>query len=131
MADSSTPHPRALPGWEKAQIKDEKLAEYALNPSHTYGQSRGADKARVFKSALGFDQSNWLLLKQAILDGLPNCEAVFRLEDEHGKRYRVTMRITGPNGRTANVLTAWIIRPGTDRPDLITVYVLKEGKSGK
>jgi hypothetical protein len=131
VADRSTAHANALPGWEQAQIKDEKLAEYALNPSHTYGESRGADKARVFKSALGFDQSNWRLLKQAILDGLPSYEAVFTLEDEHGRRYRVTMRITGPNGRAAHVLTAWIIRPGTDRPDLITAYVLKEGESAK
>jgi hypothetical protein len=106
-------------------IADEKLTEYVLNPSHTYGMSRGADKARVFKSALGFDRSNWQLLKQAILDGLPQCEALFSREDEYGKRYQVTLPITGPNGNTAQVLTAWIIRPGSNRPALTTLLVRK------
>lgn len=59
-------HPNALPNYERADIPREKLEKYALNPNHvsrTYGGSSGQDKAQVFKSALGFDVSNWELLQ--------------------------------------------------------------------
>ena len=39
------------------------------------------------------------------------------------------MKITGPNGKTANVLTAWIKENESSEPRLVSVYVTeKEGK---
>ncbi len=113
-------HPNALPNYQEAVIKPEKLKRYSLDPT----SDAGRHKARVFKSVLGFDQSNRELLSQIILNELPYHEAVFKGEDEHGKRYTVTMPITGPNGMTADVLTGWIIDPGTDFPRLTTARVL-------
>src|SRR5438067_11391248 len=69
--ESRSVHSRALPNYERAEILRSKIEGYALNPVHDVGR----DKARVFKSALGFDQSNWGLLKQRILDELPYYEA--------------------------------------------------------
>jgi hypothetical protein len=43
-------------------IEDSKLVRYALNPH----SERGQYKAQVFAQALGFNLSNWALLKQAI-----------------------------------------------------------------
>ena len=51
-----------LPHGERAVIEDSKLVGYALNPH----SERGQHKARVFAQALGFNLSNWELLKQAI-----------------------------------------------------------------
>jgi hypothetical protein len=120
-------HGNALPNYLNAEIPADKLMKYALDPAREardpFG-SHGKNKARVFKSALGFDQSNWELLKQRILEELPYHEAVPRDEDEHGKRYTVVLPITGPNGVTANVLTGWIVEPGSDYPRLSTARVV-------
>lgn len=43
-----------LPNVEKAIINPNKLTEYALNPEHPVG----GNKAKVFESALGYNQSN-------------------------------------------------------------------------
>lgn len=124
---SRKPHPNALPNYERAVIAQEKLEKYALDPNHvakTFGKSSGQDKARVFKRALGFDQSNWDLLKQRILDELPYSEAKLKQEDQYGKRYNVTLLVTGPNGNSAEILTAWIFSPGNDYPSLTTTLCL-------
>ena len=115
-------HPNALPNCEKAEIPRSKLAEYVLDPLHTDGQH----KARVFKSALRYEQSNWGDLKDAILAELPYNEAVFISEGKYGKKYEVILPITGPNGNKADVKTAWIIRPGTNFPSLVTTLVAKK-----
>ena len=60
-----------LPNHEHAVIEDSKLIHYALNPQN----ERGRHKARVFESTLGFNLSNWIQLKEAILDALPYHEA--------------------------------------------------------
>jgi hypothetical protein len=124
---SRKPHPNALPNYERAVIAREKLERYALDSSHvarTFGKSSGRDKARVFRSALGFEPSSWELLKERILEELPYCEAVLGREDRYGKRYNVTVRITGPNGNSAEVLTAWIVLDGNDYPSLTTTLCL-------
>ncbi len=127
MEQSRTPHPNALPNYQMATIPSDKLERYALNPNHVslvYGRSSGRDKARVFKSALGFDQSNWELLKRKILEELPYHEAILGKEDEYGKRYTVTLPIEGPNSNTVSVLTGWIILVGRDYPSLTTALCL-------
>ncbi|MBC8461648.1 MAG: hypothetical protein H8D67_27055 [Deltaproteobacteria bacterium] len=113
-----------LPNCESAIIENSKLTEYALNPD----SDTGTHKARVFQSALGFNLTNWQLLKQAILDMLPQHEAQFKSETIFGKKYTVELSITGPNGNTVPVLTAWQFdrRPdGTlsEVPRLVTLYI--------
>lgn len=116
-------HPNALPNYQKAVIPSDKLERYALNPTHEKG---GKDKATVFKSALGFDQSNWQALLQAIIDELPYSEAALAHSDEYGQRYTVIMKIKGPNGNTSEVLTGWIFKRGTDYASLTTARILKQ-----
>ena len=122
-------HPNALPNYENADIPREKLEGYALNPMHRAARqsgSHGKHHAFVFKSVLDFDQSNWELLEQQIREGLPYHEAILKKDFEYGKLFEVVMSITGPNGRTADVLTAWIIRTGTGYPFLVTTYVTRK-----
>lgn len=68
-----SPHPNALPNYEKAVIPRSKLEDYALNSAHKDGQH----KARLFKSSLGFEKADWQRLEKIILDELPYQEAVF------------------------------------------------------
>ena len=84
-------------------IEDSKLVHYALNPH----SERGQHKARVFAQALGFNLSNWQLLKHAILEALPARPATLTSETIFGKKYEVIIPLTGPNGHTGDVLTVW------------------------
>jgi len=127
MPEDRNPNEHALPNYQNAVIPREKVERYCLDPkheSHVYGKSSGKDKARVFKAVLGFEQADWELLKHRILEALPYYEAILGDEDEHGKRYTVRVTITGSNGNTDVVLTAWIMRPGTDFPALTTAWCM-------
>jgi len=117
-----TPHPQAIPNHQRAVIPRDKLEGYALNPDHDPGKH----KARVFKTALGFEQKDWEVLGQKILAELPFHAVTFKGRQTYGDRYEVTLQITGLNGQTKAVLTAWIIETGSDFPKLITTYVRKE-----
>ena len=112
-------HPNALPNYQNAVILREKLEGYSLNPDHPIGKH----KAIVFKSALGFEQANWQLLERALLDELPYQDAGAAENGPWGDKYTLVFPITGPNGNTADVLSVWIIRPGTGFPSLVTTYV--------
>lgn len=122
------PHPNALPNYEKAVVSEDRLRKYALSPEHVSsvkGKSSGKDKALIFERRLGFNASNWEILKQRILDELPYCKAELGAADEYGQRYKVVMSILGANEEIANIITAWIIDIGADYPRLISTYVLK------
>lgn len=121
---SRTLHPQALPNFPDAVIPRQKLVNYLLDPLHKEGQH----KARVFKAALDFDQSSWEQLAQAILAELPYYPATFGSEGKWGKKYEVTLPITGRNERTVDVLTVWIIRLETNFPTFVTALVLGERK---
>lgn len=109
----------ALPNVENATINPKKLTEYALNPDHPVG----GNKAKVFERALGYNQSNADDLMRQIYEKLPNSEAVLGKLDEYGQRYTVDILISGPNGNTVNVRTGWIIKTGSDVPELTTLFV--------
>jgi hypothetical protein len=110
---------KAVPNVKNATINPKKLTEYALNPNHLVG----GNKAKVFESALGYNQSNADDLMQQIYEQLPNSEAVLGKLDEYGQRYTVDMLITGSNGKSATVRTGWIIKEGSDIPELTTLWV--------
>lgn len=120
--ESRSIHSHALPNYERAEILRSKLEGYALNQTH---EPDGKHKARVFKSAFGFDQSNWELLKQRILDELPYHEAKLNQTSRWGDEYDVDLVIEGPNGNSAEVRTKWLLKSGAAVPSLITVYVKK------
>jgi hypothetical protein len=112
---------KLLPNYKNAIILPEKLTRYSLDP---YSVNGGADKARVFQSALGFNLSNAHLLIEQILHNLPYFEAVELEQFKYGNRYRVDMPVYGANGKIAMVRTGWQIDKNSDKPRLTTVYVL-------
>ncbi|WP_204244855.1 DUF6883 domain-containing protein [Aneurinibacillus sp. XH2] len=109
----------ALPNLENAKIDPRKLTDYALNPEHPVG----GNKAKVFESALGYNKSNADELMKQVQEKLPQSEAILGKADQYGQRYTVDMQITGPNGNTTTVRTGWIIKPGSDVPEMTTIYV--------
>ena len=109
-----------LPNVNKVRVDTRKVTHYALNPNNLSG---GADKAKVFESALGYNQSNATQLIEQIQSKLPKSEAVVGNLDKYGQRFTVDIPITGPNGRTAIVRTGWILEHGSDVPRMTTLFV--------
>jgi filamentous hemagglutinin len=83
----------------------------------------GNPKAVVFQSALGYDTSNAGDLLTQLQDGVVNTPASPGVVDEFGSRFRVDIPVTGANGNTATVRTAFIYDPGSSVPRLVTAYV--------
>jgi hypothetical protein len=106
-----------LPNAERATVDDTKVRDYLLSPDHRVGRS----KARFF-GALGFTQAAWPALRDALLavarEGVaePGETSVF------GQKHVVRGIIRGPTGRTAAVVTAWIVLRGEDAPRFVTAY---------
>lgn len=101
---------------ESATIPATKVRDYLLSPSHSIGRY----KAAFFRS-LGYDQANWEALAfdlRSLLTG----DAKEMDVTEYGVKYEIRGSITGPNGRAANVLSAWIILTGEESPRFVTAY---------
>jgi hypothetical protein len=104
---------------DRAIIDVRKITDYALNPQSTSG---GADKARVFESALGYNLSNYEGLLAQIQAGVSENAPMAGQIDRYGSRFTVDIPVTGPNG-SAIVRTGWIYDPGSTVPRLVTLYV--------
>lgn len=106
-----------LPNGENAIVDERKIREYLVSRSHPVGRF----KAKFFAS-LGFGPPNWQVLAAAILRLATNDDAQLVEETEHGRKYLVPGTLTGPQGRSAEVVSVWIVRVGDDVPRLVTVY---------
>lgn len=106
-----------LPNADQAVIDRRKLTDYALSPEHPVGRFKSA-----FFASLGFTARNWekldLELRKLVLWSTAELGELTRF----GQKYVVRGRITGPQGRTAEVLTVWIILKGEQVPRLVTAY---------
>jgi len=105
-----------LPNADTAIIPAEKLRDYLLSSEHLIGRY----KAAFFRS-LGYRDVDWEALEAGIRELLSG--EVDELEaTDYGKKYAVTGNLTGPNGRSAAVVSVWIILAGEDTPRFITAY---------
>lgn len=106
-----------LPNGEKAIIDERKIREYLVSRSHPVGRF----KAKFF-AGLGFGPGNWQVLAAAILQVAANGDVQFVEDNVHGRKYLVSGTLTGPQGRSAAVVSVWIVKVGDDVPRLVTVY---------
>ncbi len=111
-----------LPRYQEAVIPEAKFTQYALNPI------KDPNKAKAFKDALGYDQTNYAELIANIRNHILASNAIKKPDNGHGGRYEVTMELTGVNGKKANVLTAWIDDKETGEMRLTSAYIKKRKK---
>lgn len=119
LPSPAKPNIQAMPNAVEARIPPDKIADYALNPQHLGG---GADKARVFESALGYNRGNASGLISQLRSGVRTNPAIPGRIDEFGQRYTVDVPVTGPKGN-AVVRTGWIVDRGSNIPRLVTLFV--------
>lgn len=102
----------------KINISEDKFLNYALDPE------KDPDKAAAFKNALGYTKENYKELIDNIDSHLDRSKFVEKGDGGYGMRFENVTRLKGPNGKEANVLTAWI--QGDDGKRLTSVYVTKK-----
>lgn len=114
-----------LPNTSKIHIPEEKFTRYALD------FKKDKNKSTAFQNALGYNKYNADMLIADILANARKFEAVPRGDDGYGMRYEVIMKLTGVNGKTANVLTAWLDDKENNELRLISAYIDKTKRRPK
>jgi len=112
-----------LPRHEQVVIPVRKLTDYALNPD------KQPHKALAFKLALGYDLSNYEKLILNIKTNIGLFSAKTKNNKGFGDVYEVMLKLTGENGKTANVLTGWIDDVNSGEIRLTSLYIIDKGRS--
>lgn len=101
---------------DKAVIPEEKIHDYLLSPSHSVGRHKA-----VFFSSLGYTQLEWQTLAEDLREFLDGDASLIE-ETNYGRKYELRGSITGPNGRSAAIVTAWIVLYDEDVARFVTAY---------
>ena len=102
----------------EARISMAKLTQYALNP----------DKALAFEKALGYNLSNVDKLIENVTSHINDFEPERKSATIHGEPFQILMDLTGENGKTASVMTGWIIDAETKEIRLTSIYIKRRKK---
>jgi hypothetical protein len=78
-----------LPATGRPFFELRKLTDYCLNPTHP----RGRHKARVFREALGLDQTDAEWLRDALLAEVYRKDAIALGTDRFGSRWRIDIPV--------------------------------------
>ena len=106
-----------IPNAHRAVIEPMKLHGYLLSDSHTVGRF----KARVF-FALGYAADDWSRLEADLRTQHLSQDAIVGERTQYGQKYEIHATLIGPSGRSADVVSAWIVRFGEDSPRFVTAY---------
>lgn len=103
---------------ESIEIPPAKLTDYALNPEGD------KNKARVFKTALGYTLDNYQDLIDNVYRNINKFPFSQIGSNDQGKLFRCDIAMSGPNGKTAVVRTGWITENDSGLYRLTTIFVL-------
>ena len=106
-----------LPAADRAVVDPAKVRDYLLSSEHPVGRS----KAPFFR-ALGFTHAQWPVLQQALLTLAQTTDATLGQANAFGQKYIVRGSLIGPNGRTAETVTVWIVLAQEPVPRFVTAY---------
>jgi|SRR5207253_8292957 len=106
-----------LPAAERAVIARAKIRDYLLSRSHPVGRFKAP-----FFTSLGYTSANWRRLEQDLLTLAVSGDAERGKDSPYGQKYEIRGTLNGPSGRSARVLTVWIILFGSDVPQFVTAF---------
>jgi hypothetical protein len=105
-----------IPNAGRAIIEAAKLRDYLLSPSHPVGRFKAP-----FFTSLGYSQEHWARL-EADLRAQHLVQDARSAASSYGQKYEIQAILIGPSGRSAEVVSIWIILAGEDSPRLVTAY---------
>ena len=106
-----------IPNAHRAVIEPMKLHRYLLSGSHSLGRFKAA-----FFLALGYSVEDWPLLEADLRSQHLPQDATLGERTLYGQKYTIRATLVGPLGRSADVVSAWVVRPGEDFPRFVTAY---------
>jgi len=106
-----------LPAADRALITESKVRDYLLSPLHPVGRFKAA-----FFAAVGYGQGEWQALVADLARLAAQGEAVQTEATAFGQKYEVRGRITGPSGRSAMLVSVWIVLSGEAFPRFVTAF---------
>jgi hypothetical protein len=109
-----------VPGAENAVIEPAKVRHYLLAQGHPVGRFNA-----VFFRAFGYAADDWQVLEADLRSVAEAGEAVLGKPSEYGQKYEVRGIITGPNQKTVEIVTVWIIRTDETFPRFVTAHPLE------
>ena len=106
-----------LPNASKAEINPAKVRDYLLSSSHPIGRFK-----QPFFVALGYSRDRWQQLETDLLDLASTGYVRIGQQTEYGQKYEVRGILEGPSGRSAEVVSVWIILDNADIPRFVTAF---------
>ena len=106
-----------LPEAQRAVIAPAKIQNYLLSTSHPVGRFKAPFFAR-----LGYTVADWQRLEQDLLVLAVSGNAEPGKDSPYGQKYEIRGTLNGPSGRSANVLTVWMVRFKSDVPEFVTAF---------
>ena len=102
---------------DAATIAPEKLRDYVLSSTHPVGRFKAA-----FFATLGYTQADWARLATDLRAQCIALDATPLETTRFGTKYRIEGPLTGPSGRTAIIVSIWIIPAGERTARLVTLF---------
>jgi hypothetical protein len=106
-----------LPDLQDAIIEPGKLRDYLLSSAHPIGRFKA-----TFFASLGYSREESDQLREDFRALIASESAVFGEKSPYGQKYEVRGTLTGPAGRSARVVTVWIVLVGETSPRFVTAY---------
>ena len=106
-----------LPEGDRAIVDEGKVRHYLLSHAHPIGRFKAA-----FFLALGFREEAWEELCDALLAVARTGETTAGRPSEFGTKYEVRGILRAPGGRSATVVTVWMVSDGHVEPRLVTAF---------
>lgn len=106
-----------LPNGALAEIDPAKVRDYLLSPSHPIGRFKA-----TFFERLGYSATEWERLRNDLLLVARTAEAFPGQESPFGQKYETRATLTGPGGRTAQVVAIWLVPSSEEIPKFITAF---------
>lgn len=106
-----------LPNVERAVIDRTKVANYLLSEAHMVGRFKSA-----FFTTLGYSTAAWEVLAADLQRHAVENEATSTETNQYGQKYEVRGSLSGPSGKTAVLITVWIVLHGENFPRFVTAY---------
>lgn len=106
-----------LPASDRAVVEPRKLRDYLLSVAHPVGRFKAA-----FFMALGYTQDDWGTLSSDLRDLAARGDALTPADSAFGRKYEIAGTLVGPNGKSAELVTVWIILNDEDFPRFVTAY---------
>jgi hypothetical protein len=88
-----------------------------LSTSHPVGRFKAP-----FFTSLGYTSTDWHRLEADLRDLAVSGDAEPGQDSAYGQKYQIRGTLKGPSGKSADVVTVWIILFGGDVPQFVTAF---------